>query len=77
MIVMCYKQAEINNMSRMNCATIYLTIYNGPDLFQNFNTTFNCNHNFHEIINELNSTYYSCADEMADELCYGMIIYNV
>ena len=56
MIVLCHKPAQINNMSGMNCDTIYITTYNGPDLFQNFNTTFECNQKVHEIINELNST---------------------
>ena len=77
MIVMCHKLAQINNMSGMNCDTIYITTYNETDLFQNFKTTFNCNHNFHEIINELNSTYYNCTDGMAEEHCYGMIKYNI
>ena len=77
MIVMCLKLAQINNISRMNCDTIYITTYNETELFQNFNTTFKCNHMFHEIINELNSTYYNCTDGMADELCYGKIKYNI
>ena len=33
MSVMCHKPAEIINTARMNCDTIYITIYNGPDLF--------------------------------------------
>ena len=52
MIIMCHKLAQINIMSRLNCDTIYITTYNGPDLFQNFYTTIKCNHNFHEIANE-------------------------
>ena len=66
-IVMCHKQAQIINKSRMNCDTIYVTTYNGPYLFQNFNTIFKCNHKFHEIINELNNSYHNCTDGMADE----------
>ena len=78
MIVMCHKQAQIINMSRMNCDTIYMTTYNGPYLFQNtiFNTIFKCNHKFHEIINELNNSHHNCTDGMADELRYGMILNN-
>ena len=37
MIVMCHKPAQIINTARMSCDTIYLTTYNGPDLFKNFN----------------------------------------
>ena len=37
MIVMCYKPAQIINTARMSCDTIYLTTYNGADLFKNFN----------------------------------------
>ena len=33
MIVMCHKPAEIINTARMSCDTIYLTTYNGADLF--------------------------------------------
>ena len=36
-IVMCHKPAHVDNTSRMSCDTIYLTTYNGPDLFKNFN----------------------------------------
>ena len=35
MIVMCHKPALIENMARMNCDTIYITTYNGADLFKN------------------------------------------
>ena len=77
MIVMCHKPAQIDKMSRMNCDTLYITTYNGPDLFQNFNTTFKCDHKFHDIISELNSSYYNCTNGMADGLRYGMIKYNV
>ena len=52
MIVMCHKPAQIDNMSRMNCDTLYITTYNGTDLFQNFNTTFKCDHKLHETISE-------------------------
>ena len=37
MIVMCHKPAQINNMARMNCDTIYITNYNGSDLIKNIN----------------------------------------
>ena len=37
MIIMCQKPAQIINTARMSCDTIYLTTYNGPDLFKNFN----------------------------------------
>ena len=36
MIVMCHKPAKRENMARMNCDTIYITTYNGADLFKNF-----------------------------------------
>ena len=39
MIVMCHKPAQINNLARMSCDTIYIIIYNRPDLFNNFNVT--------------------------------------
>ena len=38
MIVMCHKPAQIINTARMSYDTIYLTNYNGPDLFKNFVT---------------------------------------
>ena len=44
MIVMCHKPAQIINTARMSCDTIYLTIYNGPDLFKNFNEIYKCEH---------------------------------
>ena len=66
MIVMCHILAQINHNSRMNCDTLYITTYNGPYLFQNFNTTFKCNHNYHEIIIELSNSYYNFTDGMAD-----------
>ena len=76
-IAMCHKPAQINNMSRTNCDTTYITTYNGPDLFHNFNTTFKYNHKFHEKINELNNSYCNCTDGMADELRYGITKYNI
>ena len=36
MIVMCHKPAQINNMARMSCDTIFITTYNGADLFKSF-----------------------------------------
>ena len=71
MIVMCHKPAL-----RMSCDTIYLTTYNGPDLFKNFNEIYKCEHDFNKIINELNSNHYNRTDGMSDELRYGMIKYN-
>ena len=55
---------------------IYITTYNGADLFQNFNNTYNCKHEFHGIIEELNNSYYNYTDETDDELRYGVIKYN-
>ena len=76
-IILCHKPAQRDNMSRMDCNTLYIRTYNGPDLFQNLNTTYKCDHKFHEIISELNSSYYSRTNGMADELRYGMIKYNI
>ena len=76
MIVMCHKPAQIINTARMSCDTIYLTTYNGADLFKNFNEIYKCEHNFNEIISELNSNYYNCTDGMSAELRYGIIKYN-
>ena len=76
MIVMCYKPTQIINTARMSCDTIYLTTYNGADLFKNFNEIYKCKHNFKKIISEINSNYYNCTDGMADELLYGIIKYN-
>ena len=76
LIVMCHKPAQIINTARMSCDTIYLTIYNGPDLFKNFNEIYNCEHDFNKIISELNSNYYNYTDGMSDELRYGIIKYN-
>ena len=76
MIVMCHKPAQIINTARMRCDTIYLTTYNGADLFKNFDEKYKCEHNFNEIISELNSNYYNCTDGMSDELRYGIFKYN-
>ena len=59
----------------MSCDTIYLTTYNGPDLFKNFNEIYKCEHDFSKIISELNSNHYNRTDEMTDELRYGIIKY--
>ena len=76
MIVMCHKPAQINNTARMSCDTIYLTTYNGSDLFKNSNEIYKCEHDFSKIINELNSNDYNRTDGMSDELRYGIIKYN-
>ena len=76
MIVMCHKPAQIINTARMSCDTIYLTTYNGPDLFKNFNKIYKCEHDFIKIISELNSNYYNCTNGMSDELRYGIIKYK-
>ena len=76
MIVMYHKPAQIINTARMSCDTIYLTTYNGPDLFKNFNEIYKCEHDFIKIISELNSNYYNYTDGMSDELRYGIIKYN-
>ena len=73
MIVVCHKPAQIINTARMSCDNIYLTTYNGPDLFKNFNEINKCEHDFNKIISELNSNYYNYADGMSDELRYGII----
>ena len=36
-----------------------------------------CDHKFHEIMSEINSSYYNCTNGMADELRYGMIKYVI
>ena len=77
MIVMCHKPAQIDNMSRMNCDSIYITTYNGAHLFKNFIATFNCEHEFYEISHELKNSYYNCPDGMANELRYGIVKYNI
>ena len=76
MIVMCHKPAQIINTARMSCDTIYLTTYNGPDLFKNFNEIYKCEHDFSKIISELKSNHYNCTDGMSDDLRYGIIKYN-
>ena len=76
MIVMCHKPAQIIKTARMSCDTIYLTNYNGPDLFRNFNEIYKCEHDFNKIIIELNSNYYNYTDGMSDELRYGIIKYK-
>ena len=62
MIEMRHQPAQINNLARMKCDTNNITTYNGADLFSNFNETYNCKHNFHDITQELNSNYYDCTD---------------
>ena len=76
MIVMCHKPDQIINTARMSCDTIYLTTYNGPDLFKNFTEMYKCDHDFSKIISELNSDHYNRTDGMSDELRYGIIKYN-
>ena len=76
MIVMCHKPAQMINTARMSCDTIYLTTYNGPDLFKNFNEIYKCEYDFSKIISELNSNHYNRTDGMSDELRYGIITYN-
>ena len=75
-IVICHKPAQIINTARMSCDTIYLTTYNGADLFKNFNEIYKCEHSFNKIISELNRNYYISTDGMSDELRYGTIKYN-
>ena len=76
MIVMCHKPAQIINTARMKCDTIFLTTYNGLDLFKNFNEIYKCEHDFNKLISELNSNYYNYTDGMSDELRYGIIKNN-
>ena len=76
MIVMCHKPAQIINTARMSCDIIYLTTYNGPDLFKNFNEIYKSEHDFSKIIIELKSNHYNRTDGMSDELRYGIIKYN-
>ena len=73
MIVMSHKPAQIINTARMSCDIIYLTTYNGPDLFKNFNEIYKCEHDFNKKISELNSNYYNCTDGMSYELRYVII----
>ena len=72
MIVMCHKPAQIINTARMICDTIYLTTYNGPNLFKNFNEIYKCELDFSKLIIELNSNHYNRTDEVR----YGIIKYN-
>ena len=76
MIVMCQKPAQIIKTARMSCDTIYLTTYNGPDLFKIFNEICKCQYDFSKIISELNSNHYNRTDGMSDGLRYGIIEYN-
>ena len=76
MIVLCHKPAQTINKARMSCDTIYLTTYNGPDLFKNFNEIYKCEHDLSKIISELNSNNYNRRDGISDELRYGIIKYN-
>ena len=76
MIVMCNKLAQKINTARKSCDSIYLTTYNGPDLFKNFNEIYKCEHDFSKIISELNSNHYNRTDGMSDELRYGIIKFN-
>ena len=34
MIEMCHKPAQINNLARVSCDTIYITTYNEANLFK-------------------------------------------
>ena len=76
MIVMCHKSAHIINTARMSSYTIYLTTYIGADQFNNFNQIHKCEHKFYEIINQLNSNYCNCTEEMSDGPRFGKIKYN-
>ena len=68
MIVMCHKPAQTINTARMSCDSIYLTIYNGADLFKKFNAIYKSDYNFNKKVSELNSNYYNCTDGISDEL---------
>ena len=46
MIALCHKPAQLINLARMSCDTIYITTFNGPDLFQNFYEIYKCEHKF-------------------------------
>ena len=76
LIVMCHKAAQIINTARMSCDTIYITTYNGADLFKIFNDIYKCDHKFYEITSDLKSSYYNCTDGWADDLRYGIIKYS-
>ena len=43
LIVMCHKPTQINITARMSCDTIYLTTYNGADLFKSLMKYINVN----------------------------------
>ena len=68
---MCHEPAQINNLARMICDTIYITTSNGPDLFNSFNITYNCKHKFHGIFSELSNNYCNITDRMAPEIRCG------
>ena len=70
---MCHKPAQAINTARMSCDSIYVTTYNGADLFKNFNDIYKCEHNFSKIISELISYYYNCTDGILEELLYDII----
>ena len=53
-----------------------IATYNVPDLFENFNEIYKCEHDFSKIISELISNHYNRTDGMSDELRYGIINYN-
>ena len=76
MIVLCHKPAQIINTARISCDTMNFATYNGADLFKIFKITYECKHDFHGIINDLQSSHYNCTDGMSDELRYVMIKYN-
>ena len=76
MIVMCHEPAQIFNTARMSCDTIYLTSYNGPDLFKNYNEIYKYEHDFRKIISELNINHYNRTDGVSDVVRYGIIKYN-
>ena len=73
MTLMCHKPAQIINTARMSCDTIYITTYNGADPCKNFNEIYKYEHNFNNIISELNSNCYNYTDGISDELQYGII----
>ena len=70
---MSHKPAQIIYTARMSWYTLYITTSNGFDLFINFSEISNCKHNFHEIIDDINSNYYNCTDGMASNFYYGLI----
>ena len=76
MVVMCHKLAQINIMARMNCDTIYITTYNGGDLFDNFSITYGCTHEFHDINCVLKSNLHNCTDGIDQILRNGIIKYD-